>query len=88
MSDTDNLLSRKKINQETSQILWAELQRFFASGLAIHVDREFDLVDVAWRFAQDDKHQVESWLKQGWTRYRQPSQTMAGRRRPCLGGSG
>ncbi len=64
MSDTDNLLSRKKINQETSQILWAELQRFFASGLAIHVDRELDLVDVAWRFAQDDKHQVESWLKQ------------------------
>ncbi len=64
MPETKAPLGREKINQETSQILWAELQRFFASGLAIQVDRTLDLVDVAWCFAQDDKPQVEKWLQQ------------------------
>ncbi len=64
MTKVDIPLSREKINQETSQILWAELQRFFASGLAIQVDSSLDLVDVAWRFAEDDKDQVEKWLQQ------------------------
>jgi hypothetical protein len=64
MSDAETPLEREKINQETSQILWAELQRFFASGLAIQVDTSLDLVDVAWHFAKDDKSQVEQWLNQ------------------------
>jgi len=55
-------MSKKDINLETSQIPWHELQRFFASGLAISVNSNIDLVDVAYQFSVDNKTQVEQWL--------------------------
>lgn len=57
-------MSKKEINLETSQIPWHELQRFFASGLAISVCSDFDLVDVAYQFSIDNKILVEQWLKE------------------------
>ncbi len=57
-------MSKKEINLETSQIPWHELQRFFASGLAIHVYPGLDLVDVAYQFSIDNKVQVENWIKE------------------------
>ena len=56
-------MSKKDINLETSQIPWHELQRFFASGLAIFVSKELDLVETAYQFSNDNKVQVEQWLK-------------------------
>ncbi|MBI3902433.1 MAG: DUF2288 domain-containing protein [Nitrosomonadales bacterium] len=53
---------RAKVNLETSRIAWKELQRFFASGAAIFVNDELDLVEVAFQFSQDNKAQVERWL--------------------------
>jgi len=55
-------MSKKEINLETSQIPWHELQRFFASGLAISVDSSIDLVDAAYQFSLDNKVQVEQWM--------------------------
>ncbi len=55
-------MSKKEINLETSQIPWHELQRFFASGLAISVDSSIDLVDAAYQFSLDNKAQVEQWM--------------------------
>lgn len=55
-------MNKKEINLETSQIPWHELQRFFASGLAISVDSSIDLVEVAYQFSLDNKAQVEQWL--------------------------
>ena len=54
----------KKINLETGLIPWNQLQRFFASGQAISVSTELDLVEVAQAFSKDEKTQVEAWLKQ------------------------
>jgi len=64
MMKNDEQLLRHKINQETSKIHWSELQRFFASGLAISVAPELDLVEVALMFSMDNKHQVKQWLEQ------------------------
>ena len=58
-------LLHAKLNTETSQIAWSELLRYFAGGLVIVVNSELDLVDVAARFAIDDKTTVEQWLNQG-----------------------
>lgn len=58
-------LLHAKLNMETSQIAWQELLRFFAGGVVILVADELDLVDVAARFAIDDKAAVEHWLNQG-----------------------
>lgn len=56
---------RAKVNLETSRIAWKELQRFFASGVAISVSAELDLVEVGYQFSQDNKQQVERWLLAG-----------------------
>jgi len=62
-SDIDIL--RANINNETSQINWSELQRFFAGGWLIYVSSNTNLLDVAIAFSQDDKEQVSKWLTSG-----------------------
>lgn len=56
---------RANINNETSQIEWLELQRFFAGGWLIYVSSATNLLDVAVAFSQDDKEQVSKWLTSG-----------------------
>jgi hypothetical protein len=56
---------RAKVNLETSRIEWKELQRFFASGAAIYVSGELDLVEVAFQISQDNRQQVQAWMEAG-----------------------
>jgi len=56
---------RANINNETSQINWHELQRFFAGGWLIYVSSQSNLLDVAVAFSQDDKEEVSRWLNSG-----------------------
>ncbi|MBI5625665.1 MAG: DUF2288 domain-containing protein [Nitrosomonadales bacterium] len=56
---------RAKVNLETAQIAWKELQRFFASGAAVVVSAELDLVEVSFHISEDDTTQVEQWLRAG-----------------------
>lgn len=62
MSDNFTELEKAKVNSETSQIPWSELQRFFAAGLILAVADDLDLVEVAYQFSADNKIQVETWL--------------------------
>ncbi|MGZ8227067.1 MAG: DUF2288 domain-containing protein [Methylococcaceae bacterium] len=56
-------IAREKVNLETSQIAWKELQRFFAGGSLVFVSSDLDLVDVAYQFSIDNKNQVDLWLQ-------------------------
>lgn len=56
---------RAKVNLETSRIAWRELQRFFASGAAIYVSNELDLVEVAFQVSEDNAAQVAAWMEAG-----------------------
>jgi hypothetical protein len=56
-------LNKEKVNLETAQIPWKELQRFFAGGSAVFVSNDLDLVEVAHQFAIDNKTQVAQWLQ-------------------------
>ena len=62
-SDIDTL--RANINNETSQINWDELQRFFAGVWLIYVDNNTNLLDVAVAFSLDNKEGVSKWLTSG-----------------------
>ena len=67
MSDNDRIdlnaeELRQKINLETGQLSWPELQKYFAKGNVIIVSPELDLIDAAARFAEDDKEAVASWI--------------------------
>jgi hypothetical protein len=56
-------VTRAKMNLETARIAWHELQRFFASGSAIYVSPELDLVEVAFQISEDNKAQVLTWME-------------------------
>ncbi len=62
---TDIDVLRANINNETSQINWHELQRFFAGGWLIYVSSEANLLDVAVAFSLDNKEDVSKWLTSG-----------------------
>lgn len=62
---TDVKLLRANINNETSQINWKELQRFFAGGWLIYISSDTNLLDVAVAFSLDNKEEVSKWLTSG-----------------------
>ena len=62
---TDIDVLRANINNESAQICWHELQRFFAGGWLIYVSETANLLDVAVAFSIDDKEQVSKWLALG-----------------------
>jgi len=55
---------KAKLNLETAQISWTELQRFFAQGSVIWVDAGLDLIEVASCIARDDSDQIKAWMNQ------------------------
>lgn len=59
---SEGQLLRAKINMETAQMPWTELQRYFAAGMVIVVSDSLDLVEVAARIAEDDKDAVVEWM--------------------------
>ena len=56
---------RAKLNLETAQIAWRELQRFFASGAALKVSSDLDLVEVALQMSEDNAEQIREWMLAG-----------------------
>lgn len=56
---------RAKVNLETAQISWRELQRFFAAGTAIYVSEDIDLVEAAFQMSQDNAEQIRQWMAAG-----------------------
>lgn len=54
---------RQKLNLETGQLPWSELQRYFARGVVVVADPQLDLIEVAAAFAEDDKRRIEQWIQ-------------------------
>jgi hypothetical protein len=58
-------LLRAKLNMETAQMPWRELQRYFASGHIIAIGAGLDMVNVAVMIATDDAQSISLLLKDG-----------------------
>jgi hypothetical protein len=56
---------RAKLNLETAQIQWEELQRFFASGVVLIISADLDLVEVAFQMSEDNIAQIQQWAEDG-----------------------
>jgi len=56
---------KANLNRETAPIAWRDLQRFFASGNAIAVAPELDLIEVGAKLAEDNAAQLSEWMQQG-----------------------
>ena len=58
MPEKQDPLLFSKLNQETAIISWHDLQRFFAQGKVLFVDKHLDLVSIAELCASDQSQQV------------------------------
>jgi hypothetical protein len=64
-TEDSNEIFRAKVNLETAQIAWNELQRYFASGAALAVAVDLDLVEVAYQMSKDNSAQIQQWIEAG-----------------------
>lgn len=64
-NEQDAQTLRQKLNQETSQIPWREMQTYFARGQVVRVADTLNLLDVAEAIAQDQSEQVKDWMTRG-----------------------
>ena len=55
----------QKLNLETGQLSWQELQTYFARGIVIVVDKEHDLIATAKLLHEDAKEQIEEMINKG-----------------------
>lgn len=58
-------INRAKLNLETAQMAWRDMQRYFASGIALYVAPELDLVEVAYQMSVDNAAKITSWMQAG-----------------------
>lgn len=52
----------EKLNLETARAPWRELQKFFASGVVLHVKSSQDLLQVAEQVTADNAPLFQQWL--------------------------
>lgn len=64
MSDNKVRLS-EKLNLETAQIPWKDLQTFFAGGNVVYVQPGQDLILVAEQLAADNIELFTEWMQKG-----------------------
>jgi len=62
---TPSAILRAKLNLETAQLTWPELERYFARGDVIKVATGMDLVDTALHVAENNAATVQAWLADG-----------------------
>ncbi|MGD9661914.1 MAG: DUF2288 domain-containing protein [Porticoccaceae bacterium] len=62
---TDPEVRKALLNTETAKIPWRELQRYFASGAAISVAVELDLLTVGAEVMADNRALMEAWVSGG-----------------------
>jgi len=64
MSDPKEII-RAKVNLETAQMHWSEMQRYFASGAALFVSPDLDLVETAFQMSEDNAVLIQQWMAAG-----------------------
>lgn len=63
MEGSESFLTRaQKLNLETGQLRWPELERHFARGVVVVVSPELDLLDIAAAFVDDNSVRVQKLL--------------------------
>ena len=61
-AERDPEILKAKLNLETAQVCWHDLQRFFAAGSVIAVTKNLDLTDVGVQLSLDNSAQVKQWM--------------------------
>ena len=54
-----------KLNHECALMPWAEVQRFFAAGMMIYVQRPLDLLEASAEISLDNSALLNQWMSAG-----------------------
>ena len=65
MLGEDNSTPQEKLEKYTGTVDWKYLAPHFLSGVLYFVDSELKLAEVGHAFTENQKDQVEAWLKVG-----------------------
>lgn len=60
--DSDEMDLETRLNGQTAQIHWHELQRYFARGVVRQVAVGVDLITVGRAIIDNDSNTVQAWL--------------------------
>jgi len=63
MLGDDAMTDAEKIAKYTGDVDWEYVEPHYKAGTVVYVDPELDLAKVGAAFAEDDKKQVDAWLK-------------------------
>ena len=55
----------EKLEKYTGVVTWDYLKPHFKSGSLIFVDQSLNLTEVGYAFTEDNKEQIQAWLKSG-----------------------
>lgn len=55
----------EKLEKYSGDVDWSYLKPHYEAGAMIYVDPELDLKSAGLAFTEDDKEQVQAWLKSG-----------------------
>lgn len=61
----DHSSDEEKLEKYTGNVDWSYLKPHYETGSMIYVDPSLDLKQAGLAFANDDKAQVQTWLKAG-----------------------
>lgn len=65
MTPAPSDILRAKLNLETAQLAWPDLERHFARGDVVKIALGTDLVDAALHLAENRTDIVQAWLADG-----------------------
>lgn len=63
--ESPQLTLKQKLHSETARIAWSELQRFFAQGSVLWLSDDYDLIEVAVHFAEDNADTLQALMSAG-----------------------
>lgn len=61
----DRMSDEEKLEKYSGDVDWSYLKPHYAAGSMIYVDPQLDLKQAGLAFAEDNKEQVQAWLKSG-----------------------
>lgn len=67
----------KKLNLETAQITWKELEPHFAGGSVVSVASDLDLLVVAEQIVADNSDMIKQWMTDGKVQQVKDSQALS-----------
>jgi len=63
MNENTAIKNYQELKGECAPVFYKEIEKFFAKGMLVLVTNELDIINVALAIQNDQKEQMEQWIK-------------------------